>query len=332
MGAPLLWRSLLLPLEGIVPKDLHLLPKVRDSWTYLYAERCVVEQDDQAIALFDDKGKTSVPCAALSLLMLGPGTKITHAAVKTLADNGCLVAWTGEAGVRFYAQGMGETRSSANLLHQAAIHADPIRRMRVVRRMYDIRFPQPLDPALTLQQIRGKEGIRVRETYARWSRETGVAWDGRSYKQDDWRKATPINRALSAANSCLYGVVHAAIVAAGYSPALGFVHTGKMLSFVYDVADLYKADITIPAAFRCTAAGEQKLESRVRHICRDLIREQRMLARIVDDLDKLFDVGDATADPDAEHLDRFDAQPGGLWDGDEGSVAGGVNYADEEEL
>jgi CRISPR-associated protein Cas1 len=312
-------------------KDLHILPKVRDSWSYLYAERCVVEQDDKAIALFDEQGKTPVPCASLSLLMLGPGTKITHAAIRTLAESGCLVAWTGEQAVRFYAVGMGETRSSANLLRQALLHADAMQRIKVVRRMYELRFPDSLDPALTLQQIRGKEGIRVRETYARWSRETGVKWEGRAYKQSDWKRATPINRALSAANSCLYGVVHAAIVAAGYSPALGFIHTGKMLSFVYDVADLYKAEITIPAAFRCTAAGESKLESRVRHICRDLIREQRMLMRIIEDLEKLFDVNGPSVDPEAEHLDRFDAQPGGLWDPEHGHVDGGVNYGDMED-
>jgi len=310
--------------------DLHILPKVRDSWSYLYAEHCVVEQDDQAIALFDQQGKTPVPCATLSLLMLGPGTKITHAAIHTLADSGCLVAWTGEAGVRFYAQGMGETRSSANLLRQAAHHADPTRRLQVVRRMYALRFPEPLDPALTLQQIRGKEGVRVREIYAHWSRETGVKWDGRAYKQQDWRRADPINRALSAANSCVYGVVHAAIVAAGYAPALGFIHTGKMLSFVYDIADLYKAALAIPAAFRCTAAGEQKLESRVRHICRDLIREQRLLGRVVEDLDGLF-APEVTSDVEERtQLDRFQAQPGGLWDGDDDSVAGGINYGDTE--
>jgi CRISPR-associated protein Cas1 len=312
-------------------KDLHILPKVRDSWTYLYVEHCLVEQDDKAIKVVDQQGVTPVPCASLSLIMFGPGTKVTHAAVKALADSGCMVAWTGEQAVRFYAVGMGETRSSANLLRQASMHADEALRLNVIRRMYEMRFPEQLDPGLTLRQIRGKEGVRVRDTYARWSKETGVKWDGRFYKQSDWRKAQPINRALSAANSCLYGVAHAAIVAAGYSPALGFVHTGKMLSFVYDVADLYKAEITIPAAFRCTAAGESKLESRVRHICRDLIREQRVLARIVDDLEKLFSAEGLDA-REAELLDRHDAMPGGLWDPDEGEVAGGVNYAGEEEL
>jgi CRISPR-associated protein Cas1 len=311
-------------------KDLHILPKVRDSWSYLYAEHCLVEQDDKAIKVVDKEGVTPIPCATLSLLMLGPGTKVTHAAIRTLAESGCMVAWAGEEAVRFYAVGMGETRSSANLLRQAAMHSDPELRLRVVRRMYELRFPEKLDPELTLKQIRGKEGVRVRDTYARWSRETGVKWSGRVYKQDDWRKAEPINRALSAANSCLYGVAHAAIVASGYSPALGFVHTGKMLSFVYDVADLYKAEISIPAAFRCTAGGEQKLESRVRHQCRDQIREQRLLERVVSDLAGLFSV-EGLAKREAELLDRYDARPGGLWDPEDGEVAGGVNYGDGEQ-
>ncbi|GAB4151241.1 MAG: type I-E CRISPR-associated endonuclease Cas1e [Roseiflexaceae bacterium] len=311
-------------------KDLHILPKVRDSWSYLYVEHASIEQDDKAIAIFDKEGKTPVPCAALSLLMLGPGTKISHAAIRTLAECGCMVAWTGEEAVRFYAVGMGETRAAAQLLRQAAMHADSTQRLQVVRRMYEFRFPGGLEAGLTLQQIRGKEGIRVREMYAKWSRETGVKWDGRSYKQNDWRHAEPINRALSAANSCLYGVVHAAIVAAGYSPAIGFIHTGKMLSFVYDIADLYKAEITIPAAFRCTAAGEQKLESRVRHLCRDRIREERMLPRIVDDLDKLFTLNEQTRQESAQ-FDAMDAQPGGLWDPDQGRVEGGINYGEEED-
>lgn len=311
-----------------MPKDLHILPRVRDGWSYLYVEHAVIEQDDKAIAAIDKTGRTQIPCAALSLLMLGPGTKITHNAVKTLAESGCLVAWAGEEGVRFYALGMGETRSSANLLRQAGMHSDPELRLRVVRRMYEQRFPGPLDPSLTLQQIRGKEGVRVREIYAKLSRETGVPWSGRFYKQNDWRKAEPINRALSAANSCLYGVVHAAIVALGYSPALGFIHTGKMLSFVYDVADLYKAELTIPVAFRCTAAGENRLESRVRHLCRDQIREQRLLDRIVNDLSKLFTI-EGLDQREAELLDRYDARPGGLWDPEEGQVEGGINYGKE---
>src|SRR4051812_33605887 len=115
-----------------VMKDLHLLPKIRDSWSYLYVEHCRVDQESKAIAIHDAAGKTPVPCAMLTLLMLGPGTSITHAAIRTLAENGCLVMWCGEESVRFYAVGLGETRSSRNLLAQARIWVDESSRLAVV--------------------------------------------------------------------------------------------------------------------------------------------------------------------------------------------------------
>jgi CRISPR-associated protein Cas1 len=308
-------------------KDLHLLPKVRDSWSYLYVEHCKIDQEAKAIAVHDANGKTPVPCASLTLLMLGPGTSVTHAAIRALADNGCLVAWTGEEGVRMYAQGLGETRSAHHLLRQAWLCSDPRRRLEVVMRMYRMRFSDGLEPGLTLQQIRGKEGIRVREAYARASRDTGIEWSGRSYQRSSWQSADPVNRALSAANSCLYGVCHAAIVSAGYSPALGFIHTGKMLSFVYDVADLYKVDITVPLAFRASAEGAIDLESRVRRACRDAFRRERLLERIVPDIDRILDV-DAVESSTTADFDADEALPGGLWDPDVGHVPGGVNQAD----
>ena len=309
-------------------KDLHTLPKVRDSMSYLYVEHCRIDQEDKAIALHDVDGKTPVPCAALTLLMLGPGTNITHAAIRALADNGCLVMWTGEEGVRLYAQGMGETRSAQHLLRQARLFANPSLRLNIVRRMYQYRFEEPLDDWLTLQQIRGKEGLRVRAAYARASRETGVAWNGRSYTSANWAAADPVNRALSCANSCLYGICHAAILSSGYSPALGFIHTGKMLSFVYDIADLYKVEITIPVAFEATAAGTDGLESRVRRTCRDRFQAERLLQRIVPDLAWVLQVRDETTGETID-FDTDDAVPGGLWDPELGQVAGGVNQADE---
>lgn len=305
-------------------KDLHVLPKVRDSWSYLYVEQAKIDQEDKAIAVHDANGKLPVPCAALTTLMLGPGTSITHAAIRALAENGCLVAWTGEESVRFYAQGTGETRSGRSLLHQAWLVSDPARRLQVVTRMYRMRFTEDLPDGLTIQQIRGREGIRVREAYAAASRATGVVWGGRSYRRGRWSDADPVNRALSSANSCLYGVCHAAIVSAGYSPALGFIHTGKQLSFVYDIADLYKTEVTIPLAFQIVAEGETDLEGRVRRACRDVFHARRLLGRIVPDVERVLDIGDG---PDVE-FDAEEAAPGGLWDPEEGEVEGGVNHAD----
>ncbi|HLI51336.1 MAG TPA: type I-E CRISPR-associated endonuclease Cas1e [Thermomicrobiaceae bacterium] len=314
--------------------DLHVLPRVRDSLSYLYVEHCRIDQEAKAIAVHDANGKTPVPCASLTTLLLGPGTNITHAAIRALADNGCLVLWTGEEGVRMYAQGMGETRSARNLLLQARLWADPAAHLEVVMRMYRMRFSEELAEGLTLQQIRGREGVRVREAYARASRETGIPWRGRSYRSDDWSASDPVNRALSSANSCLYGVCHAAIVSLGYSPGLGFVHTGKMLSFVWDVADLYKADITIPLAFETAAEGSTNLETRVRRACRDRFNKSRMLQRIAPDITYALTgagrrpaEGGSDIDRDPE-LDVDLALPGGLWDPEVGAVQGGVNQAD----
>ncbi|HEY3365988.1 MAG TPA: type I-E CRISPR-associated endonuclease Cas1e [Symbiobacteriaceae bacterium] len=304
-------------------KNLRILPKIRDSWSYLYVEHSRIDQEDKGICLHDENGRVHVPCASLSLLMLGPGTTVTHAAVMSIAEAGCLVAWCGEQGIRFYAQGMGETRSAANLLQQARLWANPTHRLEIVRRMYELRFPDPLEEGLTLRQIRGKEGARVRTAYAQASEQYGVPWSGRNYDRQDWDQSDPVNRALSAANSCLYGVCHAAIVAAGYSPSLGFVHTGKMLSFVYDVGDLYKMELTVPAAFMEVAKGTQQLESRVRHRCRDLFVEHRLLDRVVADLDDLFHVG--VESDRSSGLDLELARPGELWD-PEGNVGGGHNF------
>lgn len=313
-------------------RDLHLLPKVRDSWSYLYLERCRIDQEDKAIAVHDAGGKIPVPCASLTLLMLGPGTTITHAAIRTLGENGCLVMWCGEEAVRFYAIGMGETRSSRNLLAQARLWADPASRLAVVKRMYRMRFDEAVPEDTVIQELRGREGIRVRQAYAKASRETGIAWEGRSYRSSNWRSADPVNRALSCANSCLYGLCHAAIVAAGFSPSLGFIHTGKMLSFVYDIADLYKTETTIPAAFLTVREGERQLETRVRKLCRDTFRATRLLERIVPDIQSVLSLNEDQEISEEQTLfDSDQAAPGGLWDPAAGQVAGGVNRGDSLE-
>lgn len=314
----------------MTPRDLHILPRVEDGWSFLYVQHCRVEQDGKSITIWEETGRTPVPCACLSLLMLGPGTVITQAAVRALAESGCLILWCGEEGVRVYGVGLGETRSSRNLLRQAAAWANPASRLAVVRRMYARRFGEAVDESFSLQQLRGREGIRVRSSYQEASKATGVEWKGRDYNRTDWKSADPVNRALSCANSCLYGICHAAIVAAGYSPAIGFVHTGKALSFVYDIADLYKAETSIPAAFAAASAAAGDLEGTVRRAMRDLFMEEQLLERILPDLAYLFEEPGSGLDASLDSpLDADDAMPSGLWDPVDGRVEGGVNYSED---
>lgn len=301
--------------------DLRLLPKLRDGLSYLFVEHGRIEREDSSVAWYGPEGAVAIPAASVATLMLGPGVTITHAAVVALADNGVTIAWVGESGVRFYAAGLGETRSSRNLERQATAWADERQRLQVVRRLYTFRFPEPLDPDLKLEQIRGKEGVRVRDGYARAAKAAGIKWRGRRYKRDDWQEGDAVNRALSAGNSCLYGVCHAAIVSMGFSPGLGFLHTGKQLSFVYDIADLYKTEVVVPVAFAAAGASEEDIERRVRHALRDKFRESKLLSRISRDLHRLFDLDLEEADP--YELDA--ALPGDIWDGDK-FVSGGREY------
>lgn len=301
-------------------RDLHELPKLRDSLSYLYVEHAILNQKQKAIELLKEEGAARVPIADLSVLFLGPGTTITHAAVKALAENGCTVIWTGEEVTRFYAQGIGETRRASHVLRQAELAADPDKRMAVVARMYRHRFAEELPPDLTLPQVRGLEGVRVRDAYASASRDFGVPWHGRRYDRSDWGRGDPINRALSAANGLLNGLCHAAIVSGGYSPALGFIHTGKQLSFVYDIADLYKVEVTVPLAFQSVAQFPAQPEKEVRRLCRERFREVRLLDRVVPDIDRLLQIEPTEPSIDQPFPADYDsdpALPGPLWDGPE---------------
>jgi CRISP-associated protein Cas1 len=311
-------------------RDLHVLPRFRDGLSFLYVDRVRVEQDQNAILLWDDRGRVPVPVASLSVLMLGPGSTITHAAMLALADNGCSVVWCGEGSVRCYAAGSGETHRATNLMAQATAWADPVRHMDVVKRLYRMRFPEELRSDLTLEQLRGMEGVRVREMYARMGRETGVKWSGRTYKRGDWGAADPVNRALSTANACLYGLCHAAIVATGFSAGLGFIHTGKMLSFVYDVADLYKCDVTVPVAFETARDGwNTGVETRVRKLCRHRLWEAKLLDRIIPDIQTALGLKPERVQVmDMSKPEASGDSVTGLWSPDGNELPGGQNYAD----
>ena len=319
-------------------KDLYELPKVQDSLSYIYVEHAKIEKEAQAIIIFNKIGKTPVPCASLNILMLGPGTSITHAAIKNLVENDCMILWCGEEGIRFYAQGLGRTRSAKNITHQALLSAFPIFRLIVAKKMYALRFQEIPSLDTTIKQLRGKEGARVRNEYRRNSSRTGVPWHGRKYNRNSWFKSDPINRALSVANSCLYGMCHAAIVAMGYSPALGFIHRGKQLSFVYDIADLYKTEMTIPLAFDIVKESDKNISRTVRKECREIFHEKHLLTKVVKDIKNVLDI-EKYLNPKLKsflHLDEvgtkdYDkdgALPGFLWDPKEGNLNGGNNFED----
>jgi CRISPR-associated protein Cas1 len=279
--------------------------------SYLYVEKAIVERKDSAVEFINEDGRVHIPAANLCVLLLGPGTKITHAAVKILASSGCSIIWTGANMNYFYAQGLGETRKAYHLLRQAELSCIPEKRAEVVMRMYRKRFDELLEPGLTLPQVRGLEGVRMRTAYAQAAEKYGVKWEGRRYDRNQWDLSDPINRGLSSANALLNSLCHAAIVSGGYSTGLGFIHTGKQLSFVYDIADLYKTEVTIPVAFEITARYPGKPEPYVRAACREKFHEVKLLQRILPDIDELLQIG---KEPEtAEAFESDPALPADLW-------------------
>ncbi|MBQ6327013.1 MAG: type I-E CRISPR-associated endonuclease Cas1 [Clostridia bacterium] len=309
-------------LPGIARPELQALPQVRDRMTFLYVERCRVDREDAAITIWDAQGTVHIPAAAISTLMLGPGTNITHRAMELAGDAGVTLIWVGENGVRYYASGRPLTTHSRLLMRQAELVTNVRSHLSVARKMYQLRFPDEDVAHLTMQQLRGREGARVRSIYRKLSRETGVPWGGRDYRPEDFSASDPINQALSAAHQCLYGVAVAVIQALGCSPALGFVHVGHEWSFVYDIADLYKAEISIPAAFRCVAQAPEDLNRAVRRSVRDAMTKAKIINRMVQDIRYLLDVDEKQEEPPNVVY---------LWDDRQGLIRNGINFEQEEQ-
>ncbi len=276
-------------IPGMIRPDIQELPKVSDRITFLYLEHCKINRQDSAITVFDEKGVTHIPSGAISVLLLGPGTDITHRAMELIGDAGISVCWVGEHGVRYYAGGRPLTHSSRLVVRQAELVSNQRKHLDVVRKMYLMRFPDEEVSKLTLQQLRGREGSRIRSVYRKASKEWGVEWNGREYDPENYGASDMINQALSAAHACLYGLANAVICAVGCSPALGFVHVGHECSFVYDIADLYKAEITIPIAFEITSQNPDDLSGAVRRRVRDEMVKAHLLERMVRDIKFLLE-------------------------------------------
>jgi CRISPR-associated protein Cas1 len=308
--------------SGMPPADIADLSRAEDRISFLYLERSVIHRDSNAITATDDRGVVHIPAASIGVLLLGPGTSVTHQAIALLADHGATAVWVGERGVRYYAHGRSLSSSSRLLIAQAAAVSHRSRRLAVARTMYAMRFPGEDTSHLSMQQLRGKEGARVRRIYREHSQRTGVAWNQRDYDKADFASGDPINQALSAAHACLYGIVHAVIVAVGASPGLGFVHTGHERAFVYDIADLYKAEITIPIAFDLIAEGSTDVSADIRRRVRDRVHDGALLERCVRDIRMLL----LRPELGGEIEDEEDSVR--LWDEGGFEVAGGRNYDD----
>ncbi|WP_030144362.1 MULTISPECIES: type I-E CRISPR-associated endonuclease Cas1e [unclassified Glycomyces] len=305
---------------------LAMLPRVADSLSFLYLETVRIVQDDTGVcAQVERSGRIDrvyLPVAAIACVLMGPGTSITQPAMATLARHNTTVLFTGAGGIRMYAASQSSALSTGWLEKQARAWADDVTRLEVAQRMFSLRFGVAVEAETGLAQLRGLEGARMKSLYRSLADRHGIRGFRRNYDPHDWDAQSPVNQALSSANTALYGVCHAAIFGLGCSPALEFVHSGKQHAFVYDVADLYKAKHTVPLAFSLQRSPNPQREARRR--LREEFRAFKLLPQIVKDLQWLLDP------ENADGPELVNPQLVHLWDPEVGEVAAGVNHADDE--
>lgn len=275
--------DLLPPLKPIAMKERISL---------IFIEYGEIDVLDGSFVVIDKTGvRTHIPVGSIACIMLEPGTRVSHRATALAARVGTLLVWVGEAGVRLYASGQPGGARSDRLLYQAKLALDEEARLKVVRKMYEFRFKEKPPERRSVQQLRGIEGARVRKMYELLAKRYGVTWKHRNYDADEWGSGDLPNRCVSSATACLYGITEAAVLAAGYAPAVGFIHTGKPLSFVYDIADLFKFDTVVPIAFKIAAENPDNPERAVRLACRDMFRKTKLLEKIIPTIEDMLAAG-----------------------------------------
>jgi CRISPR-associated protein Cas1 len=268
---------------------------LKERQPFLHLKYGALDVQDGAVVLSDATGvRMQIPVGTIACLMLEPGTTITHAAVKACAEVDCLILWVGEAGTRLYAAGQFGGSRADKLLFQLGLASTSHQRLGVVREMFRRRFKDDVPERRSVEQLRGLEGARARQIYQNLADEYGVKWSGRRYDPSVWGNSNDINRAISSANACLYALAECAVLVAGYSPAVGFIHTGKALSFVYDIADLYKFDVSVPVAFEVVRDGVADVEGEVRRRLRTRFQSTRLMESIIPDIEDILEVGAET--------------------------------------
>jgi CRISPR-associated protein Cas1 len=299
--------------------------RLEDRVSFLYLEYSQVVQDRTGVwaireaqptpdgkrAPGPDLERIQIPVGGICVIMLGPGTSVTQPAMTSMANSGATVVFTGGGGVSAYAAAVPLTSSSRWAHAQARMWANETALNAAARQLYLTRFPGfPAEVTASLNTMRGLEGRMVRDAYQSCARAAGHKYFKRDPTADD-----PVNAALNVANGILYGCAASACATLAVNPALGIIHRGNSRALLFDLADVYKTTISIPAAFR--AADEDDPIEAVRKDVRVQIHKKSLMPAMVALLCDIL----------ADHLDGADR--GDQLMGDGGLVPGHRNYAPE---
>lgn len=270
-------------------KSKKLLTRASDRISLLYVEMAKIEQSEHGVQINSGDTISEIPITTIACLILGPGTSITHKAITNISKAGCSICWMGMDQAVFYAYGEPTTNKSKNILKQISYHESKMKHTEVVHKMYNFRYPNDKVKSMTLEQLRGFEGKKMKEIYQYWADEYEIPWSGRKYNKDNFNSSDLTNKYLTALNHILYAITEAIILIMGFSPTIGFIHTGHISSFVFDISDLFKEEITVPLAFKLSKELGYFDRHKMIKAYRDLITEKKVIKRMVNVLEDLFD-------------------------------------------
>ncbi|MEF3169268.1 MAG: type I-E CRISPR-associated endonuclease Cas1e [Deltaproteobacteria bacterium] len=244
-------------------------------------------------------GNYAIPYQGVSMILLGPGSTVSHDALRILARHGTLLAAVGEGGVKFYtAPPMGQGRSEVARAH-ARLWANEKARLDVARRMYALRFGRIL-PHRDITMLRGIEGARAKETYRILAKQFGIPWHGRRYDRQDPEAADVPNQAINYAVTFVEAAADVAVASVGALPPLGFIHEDSSNAFTLDITDLYRTELTIPLAFsvakKVLGDPSLQLEREIRKEAARRFRQMKLIPEMIDRIKELLGVDDNSSD------------------------------------
>lgn len=246
-----------------------------------------------------DPGDYAIPYQTISMVLIGPGTSVTHDVLRILARHGTLLAAIGDGGVKFYtAPPMGQGRSDVARAH-AKLWADEEARSLVARRMYAIRFSETL-PHRDISALRGIEGAKLRESYRIQAQKYGIAWDGRRYDRQNPDASDLPNQAINHAATFVEAAADIAVAQVGALPPLGFIHEESSNAFTLDIADLWRVDMILPLAFSSAAKVMKEpglsMERVVRYEAARWFRQRKLIPAMIERIKELLNVDGSGCD------------------------------------
>jgi len=265
------------------------IPLFRDRWTPIYLEHGKIHVEGSGVRWVDKDGnRTVLPVSSIPCILIGPGTSITHEAIRVCSNSNTILVWVGREGFKFYSTGIVNVERNENIEKQAKFFSSSKKKKEICYKMFQYRFNEEIG-GKTIRELRGEEGARVKKVYFNYKMLYGVNWKGRKYDKDDIFACDNINYALNICNYSLYAYCLSCIIVMGFSPSLGFIHSGHSLSFVFDISDLFKDKTSIKSAFYCVGRENKRPAVDTLLSClKETIEEEGIFKKLPNFLETLF--------------------------------------------